>query len=126
MGTTFEADQLAAIAETAHTIVGLPSDEPEFEFTFDETWETIDDDLDTGERPEAKQALWEEANKPLLEDLIDAAANRPSDSGPTVLYQLPIRGKLQGWPVSGLSDIVVLQPNEQENEVRSLLLEVKA
>lgn len=128
VGTNFEADQLRALASNAEMIVGLPADVAEFDFEFDQTWATLgdSDELTHDERQSRKRQLWEEENRPLLADIVDTTATRPPGDGPTVLYQLPMRGQIENWDVSGLSDILVLYPATGSDTVRSLLLEVKA
>lgn len=128
VGTSFEADQFRSLVEDAARVVGLPSDETQFDFEFDDTWETADkgNKLTHAEHQQRKRKLWEEANKPLLKDLVEATAARSPGEGPTVLYQFPMQGRIEHWNVSGLSDIILLYPTESDETVRSLLLEVKA
>lgn len=127
VGTNFEAEQFSALVEDAAQVVGLPQNETEFDFDFDNVWATVDDDgLTDKERQQRKQELWEGANKSLLEDLVEATAKRAPEEGPTVLYQLPIRGRIGYWDVSGLSDILLLYPTASDGTVRSLLLEAKS
>lgn len=127
VGTIFEADQLRALADDAAEIVGLPSDETDFDFDFDGSWETVDsDELSHDERQRQKAEVWESENRHLLADIVQRTARRSPDEGPAILYQLPMRGEIEHWEVSGLSDLLLLYPTTSDNRVRSLQLEVKS
>lgn len=121
LGLAFEEQQLQTLANTADQIVGDAESDGD-SVSFDATWKTASDVSDGN-----IETQWQECIHDQLSDLIEDVANRdPAEmDGPVVLFQTPMHGQIGVWDISGLADLIVLEPLAESRGVRSRILEVK-
>lgn len=121
LGLAFEDQQLTTLAANADQMIG-DADSDGDPVAFDATWETVADDADTD-----IETQWNASVHKQLTELLEGLADRePSDiDGPVVLFQTPMHGQIGVWDISGLADLIVLEPLADSRGVRSRILEVK-
>lgn len=120
VGLAFEIEQLTALQDRSCKIIG--DEEEDAPITFDETWSKQVKD-ESGAKTDDSKAVWEHGNKNHLEELIEEAAALDPESDPIVLFQLPMYGQLGVWDISGVADLITLEPIEAG--IQSRVLEVK-
>ncbi len=121
IGLSFEDAQLEALADRASRVVGDEAENGD-PVLFDETWASAVK-LSDGRESEAPDDRWNQAVRTHFEEFVEDAAALDADDDPLVLFQLPITGQIGVWDVTGIADLVTLEPIE--GGVRSRVLEVK-
>jgi len=125
VGLSFEDAQLEELSDRASKVVG-DEKEDDKPVAFDETWVSAVESAD-GSESTAPGPRWEVAVSDQFEELVEDAAALDSEAGPIVLFQLPITGQLGVWDITGLADLITLEPIDGvEGGVRSRVLEVKS
>ena len=121
LGLAFEKEQLATLAATADSIVGDETSDGEA-VSYDETWNTLSGEADTNTADQ-----WNNCVRDQLTDIIESvAAREPSATdGPVVLFQIPMHGEIGVWDISGIADLIVVEPLSDTYGIQSRILEVK-
>jgi hypothetical protein len=121
IGLSFEDTQLETLADQASVVVGDEAEDGD-PVSFDEIW-AASVGLQDGSKSEAPGHRWEQTVRNHFEECVEEAAALDTDDDPVVLFQLPITGQIGVWDITGLADLITLEPTE--GGVRSRVLEVK-
>ncbi|KAB1184762.1 AAA family ATPase [Haloferax sp. MBLA0077] len=119
VGLAFEANQLAALADVADAIVGLPEDHNN-PVALDEMW-TDPHEYDCNS---PFQQAWDERNQTLVVKYLSRASRASEEEKLYVLFQPPMVGQVGVWDIRGYADIVLIESTS--TGVRTKVLEVKS